>query len=161
MKLSDSVWGALLLLLAVAILWHIRTFPPMPGQRFGPAVFPGIVASGLAICAVILIINGLRHRRDLGADHVWGSMAPWTRSHRHVLAFVVTLGVNVFYVLCAGPLGFIPTAIVYLAAMFLVFGVTPKWILPLAVVVTLVIHYAFYKLLKVPLPWGILERFAW
>ena len=30
-----------------------------------------------------------------------------------------------------------------------------------AIIVTLVIHYVYYKLLKVPLPWGILERFAW
>jgi putative tricarboxylic transport membrane protein len=29
------------------------------------------------------------------------------------------------------------------------------------VIVTLVIHYAFYSLLRVPLPWGVLERFAW
>jgi putative tricarboxylic transport membrane protein len=42
-----------------------------------------------------------------------------------------------------------------------VFGVRVRWIVPLAVVVTLVIHYAFYKLLHVPLPWGVLERFAW
>jgi hypothetical protein len=28
------------------------------------------------------------------------------------------------------------------------------------VVGTLVIWYAFYKLLRVPLPWGVLERFA-
>ena len=27
--------------------------------------------------------------------------------------------------------------------------------------VTLVIHYAFYKLLKVPLPWGVLKGFIW
>jgi putative tricarboxylic transport membrane protein len=33
--------------------------------------------------------------------------------------------------------------------------------LPLAIVLTLVIQVAFYKLLKVPLPWGVLERFAW
>ncbi len=49
----------------------------------------------------------------------------------------------------------------YLATLFGVFGVRSRWIVPLAIVVTLVIHYAFYKLLRVPLPWGILERFAW
>ena len=30
----------------------------------------------------------------------------------------------------------------------------------LAIVVTLVIQYAFYKLLRVPLPWGVLRAFA-
>jgi len=77
------------------------------------------------------------------------------------MAFAVVLAVNVFYVLFATPLGFIPTAFVYLVALFLVLGVRRTLVVPLALAVTLVIHYAFYKLLKVPLPWGILERFAW
>ncbi len=58
-------------------------------------------------------------------------------------------------------LGFIPTGIVYLAVLFAVFGVRAVWIVPLAVVLTLVIHTAFYKLLKVPLPWGLLQGFIW
>jgi putative tricarboxylic transport membrane protein len=45
--------------------------------------------------------------------------------------------------------------------MFAVFRVRARWIAPLAVVVPLGIHYAFYKLLHVPLPWGVLEKFAW
>jgi putative tricarboxylic transport membrane protein len=32
---------------------------------------------------------------------------------------------------------------------------------PLAIVVTLLIHYVFYKLLRVPLPWGLLQKVAW
>ena len=31
----------------------------------------------------------------------------------------------------------------------------------LALVLTLAIHYCFYKLLKVPLPWGVLQSIAW
>ena len=30
-----------------------------------------------------------------------------------------------------------------------------------AVVATVVVHFAFYKLLRVPLPWGILTPIAW
>ena len=49
----------------------------------------------------------------------------------------------------------------YLSTLFAVFRVRARWVVPLAIVVTLIIHYAFYKLLRVPLPWGVLERFAW
>ena len=161
MKLSDTIWGVLLLLLSAVVLWHIQSFPPMPGQRFGPAVFPGATASGLAVCALLLIAKGLAARRVAGEEHVWGSLAPWTRSPRHLAAFALVIGVNAFYIFVSTPLGFIPTAIAYLAALFLVFDVRGRWILPLAVLMTLGIHYAFYKLLKVPLPWGILQRFAW
>ena len=31
----------------------------------------------------------------------------------------------------------------------------------IAVIATLVIHLAFYKLLRVPLPWGILLYYSW
>ena len=33
--------------------------------------------------------------------------------------------------------------------------------IPAALVMTLLIHYAFYKLLRVPLPWGVLQPIAW
>jgi putative tricarboxylic transport membrane protein len=161
MKLSDTIWGVLLLVLSAVVLWHIQSFPPMPGQRYGPAVFPGVTAAALGICALILIVKGLAHRRASGDEHVWGSVEPWTRSARHAVAFLLVVGVNVFYILLSTPLGFIPTSILYLVALFMVFGVRVRWILPLAIVVTLLIHYVFYKLLKVPLPWGVLQRFAW
>jgi putative tricarboxylic transport membrane protein len=58
-------------------------------------------------------------------------------------------------------LGFILTGVVYLATLFTVFGVQLRWVVPIGLGVTLVIHYAFYKLLKVPLPWGLLQGIAW
>jgi putative tricarboxylic transport membrane protein len=36
-----------------------------------------------------------------------------------------------------------------------------RWLAPLALVIVLVIHYSFYTLLGVPLPWGLLEPLAW
>ena len=89
------------------------------------------------------------------------TLAPWTRSHRHVVAFALTLGVNVFYILLVDTLGFIPTGVIYLSVLFAAFGVRPIWIVPIALVLTLTIHTAFYKLLRVPLPWGLLQGFIW
>ena len=40
-------------------------------------------------------------------------------------------------------------------------GVKPGRAVIIAVVSTLLIHYAFYKLLRVPLPWGVLNGIAW
>jgi len=160
-KLNDAVWGALLIALAGAVLIHVQRFGTIPGQQYGPAIFPGLVAVGLAICGVLLIGSGLATRaRDVAAAR-WIAFAPWVRSHRHLVAFALAIGVNVFYILAVDKLGFIPTGIVYVAVLFAAFGVRPLWIAPLAVVVTLVIHTAFYKLLKVPLPWGLLQGFIW
>ncbi len=49
----------------------------------------------------------------------------------------------------------------FLAVLFVAFKVNRRRIVPLAVVVTFSIHYAFYTLLRVPLPWGLLEGIAW
>ena len=61
------------------------------------------------------------------------------------------------------PLQSLPgaTGVIYLASLFAVFGVRPIWILPIALLLTLAIHTAFYKMLKVPLPWGLLQGFIW
>jgi len=161
MKLNDAVWGALMLLSSAVLLVHVQSFPTIPGQRVGPALFPGILAVALAVCSVLLIMEGLAARREGGERAAWIGLEPWTRRTRYLLAFFVTVGVNVFYIFAVDRLGFIVVGTIYLAALFLVFGVTRKWIVPIAIVVTLGIHYAFYKLLKVPLPWGVLQGIAW
>ncbi len=161
MKINDAVWGAVLLLLAAAILVHVQSFPKIPGQNVGPALFPGLLAVGLAVCAVLLVIKGLAARRSSGARESWITLEAWMRLPRHVLALALVIGLNVFYILVVDRLGFIPTGVVYLAVLFLVFRVRRSWIVPLAIVITLCIHYAFYKLLKVPLPWGLLQGVAW
>ena len=40
------------------------------------------------------------------------------RSPRHILALMLVIGVNVFYILLVDLLGFIPTGVIYLAALF-------------------------------------------
>jgi putative tricarboxylic transport membrane protein len=78
-----------------------------------------------------------------------------------VTNFLAVCAALVLYIVAAGPLGFIPTGVILLAALFLKFGVRPVRSIVTAFVATLLIHTAFYKLLKVPLPWGLLERFVW
>jgi putative tricarboxylic transport membrane protein len=160
-KLNDAVWGALLLLLSAALLVHVQSFPTIPGQQVGPALFPGIVAAALGVCAVLLVIKGLAARREGAERAAWVGFEDWTGERRYVVAFLVTIGVNVFYILAVDWLGFLIVATIYLSVLFVVYGVARKWVLPIAIVVTLVIHYAFYKLLKVPLPWGVLQGIAY
>jgi putative tricarboxylic transport membrane protein len=160
-KLNDAVWGALLLFLSAALLVHVQSFPTIPGQKVGPALFPGVIAVALAVCAVLLVLKGLAARGARGERADWIDFADWTRRGHFVVAFVVTIGVNVFYILAIDRLGFLIVGTVYLSVLFVVFGVGRKWVLPIAVIVTLGIHYAFYKLLKVPLPWGPLQGIAW
>ena len=156
MKINDAVFGALLLVLGLAVLVHVQSFPKIPGQNVGPALFPGIVAAGLVGCALLLILSGLRSRPQAP----WFEALPWVRSPRHIAAFVAVVGATVAYILLANRIGFLIVAPLALLAMFVAFGVRPIVAVVVAVAATLVIWYAFYKLLRVPLPWGVLERFA-
>ena len=161
MKLNDAVWGAVLVLLAVAILVHVQSFSTIPGQKYGPAIFPGLAACGLAICGALLIYQGFTARSAHAEGASWITFAPWTHSPRHLFAFALTIFVNVFYIYCVDWLGFIPTSVIYLSVLFAAFGVSWKWNLPIALVLTLAIHTVFYKLLRVPLPWGLLRNHIW
>jgi putative tricarboxylic transport membrane protein len=157
MKLNDAIFGLLFLALGSAVLFAIRGYPKIPGQPVGPALFPGLIAVGLCVAGALLLVRGLRERAHRG----WVAWDDWVRSPRHTLALAVLLGSVLFYILAAGWLGFLPTALLILLSMFLVLRVPPGRALLVAAVATLVIHFAFYRLLRVPLPWGVLTPYAW
>jgi putative tricarboxylic transport membrane protein len=161
MKLNDAVWGALLALLAAALLIHVQSFPRIPGQNVGPGLFPGLLAVGLGVCGLILIARGLRARRAGGDGSHWLLVPAWVRSPPQVLAFAVLIGINLFYLFAVQSLGFILTGFVYLTGLMWVLRVRLARVVPIALLMTLAIHYCFYKLLKVPLPWGLLQSLAW
>jgi putative tricarboxylic transport membrane protein len=155
-KINDAVFGALLLVLGLAVLLHVQSFPKIPGQNVGPALFPGSVAGALVICALLLIVSGVRSR----PQSAWFEGPPWMRSPRHAGAFVAVIGSTIAYIALANAVGFLIIAPLALFAMFIAFGVRRRTAVIVAIVGTVVIWYAFYKLLRVPLPWGVLERFA-
>ena len=161
MKFNDAVWGVLFALLGAAILWHVQGFPRIPGQQVGPGLFPGILGVGLAVCGLLLIVRGIRLRTANPAGAFWVALPEWAHAPRQRLAFAVLVAVNVLYLVVVDRLGFVLTGTIYLAALMGVLRVRPSRIVPIALVLTLLIHYAFYKLLRVPLPWGVLQSVAW
>ena len=136
------------------VLWHIQGFPAMPGQKFGPAWFPGLIAGGLAICGALLVYSGLRERSP------WLAAPEWIHSHRARAGVAALIGGLLVYILVADQLGFHLTALILLAAWMRILGASWRLSAIVAVAATLVIHFAFYKGLRVPLPWGVLERWA-
>lgn len=147
------ILGALFALLGAVVLWHVQSFPVIPGQKFGAALFPGVVAGGLVICGALLAVRGVRTR---GVRLL--AMEDWARDPVTVLRFLsVPVGL-LFYVATSGFLGFHIAASLAMLAWLLVFGLKPLAAVPLAIGFPIVMHLAFYKLLRVPLPWGLLEK---
>jgi len=69
-------------------------------------------------------------------------------------SFLLMLGLLLLYILASETVGFIPIALVFLGALFLWLGVRPVMAIVTAVAATLVIHWFFSTLLRVPLPRG-------
>jgi putative tricarboxylic transport membrane protein len=157
-KLNDAVFGALFIALGAAVLFGVQGFPKIPGQPVGPALFPGLIAAGLCVAGALLLVQGWRGRRNGGR---WLAWEPWVESPRHVAALAVLLGSVLLYIFAAGKVGFLPLAVVILSALFIMLRVSPGRAILIAVIAALVVHFAFYKLLRVPLPWGVLTPYAW
>jgi putative tricarboxylic transport membrane protein len=152
MKVHDALTGAALMVFGLVVLWHVQAFPPIPGQKYGAALFPRLIAAGLVVCGVLLALRSVRQRGP------WIVPGAWTRQPRAVAAFFsVPAGLAVYLVL-ADPLGFHLTGFLLLLGWTRVFGARWAVALPVAVIAPIVIHLAFYKLLRIPLPWGVLER---
>ncbi len=126
----------------------------MPGQKFGPAWFPGAIAIGLAACGVALAVSGARHRGP------WYALPDWVQRPRPRAGVAAVLAGLVLYILLADRLGFHITGVLVLAFWMRVLGASWRVTLPVAAIATLAMHFAFYKALRVPLPWGLLERWA-
>jgi putative tricarboxylic transport membrane protein len=156
-RLNDAVFGFLLLVLGGLVLFAIQGYPKIPGQPVGPALFPGLIALGLCLCGAVLVFTGWRDR----AHQPWLTWEDWVQSPRHVVALALLLGSIVFYIVAANTVGFLPCAFLILLLLFLVLRVPPGRAVLVAAIATLVVHFAFYKLLRVPLPWGVLAPYAW
>ena len=157
MRLNDAVFGLLFAALGGLVLFAVRGYPNIPGQPVGPALFPALIACGLIVTGFILVVKGWRER----ATERWLVWDDWVRSPRHIAALVVLIAGVVLYIAASDVLGFIPVALIILISLFLALRVSPAKAVVVAVIATLLIHFAFYKLLRVPLPWGLLSPVMW
>jgi putative tricarboxylic transport membrane protein len=155
-KVNDALTGAALVALGAIVLWHVQGFPKIPGQNYGAAWFPGWIAAGLMVCGALLIATRLR----ASAPVPLLALPDWTRRKRPVASVAAVIAGLIAYVLVVDTLGFHITAAALLLLWSRLLGASLRVALPAALAAATVIHLAFYKLLKVPLPWGIFERFA-
>ena len=157
MRGSDRWVGVGLALLGGAVLWSARAFPSVPGQKLGAGFLPMLVGAGLVVCALALMVRSLRGAAY--ADGVAGGMPEGEPRREHFGSSLVIIAAVIGYIGLAERVGFLLIAPVCLVACFLALRVKLKPALLWAVVGTVFVHVAFYKLLRVPLPWGVLRPF--
>ncbi|GAB4190275.1 MAG: tripartite tricarboxylate transporter TctB family protein [Thalassobaculales bacterium] len=154
MRANDAVTGAVLLAFALAVIGYAQTFPPFPGQKYGPALFPTLMACGLGLCGLLLIGRGIASRAPLLA------LADWARGIWGIASLALVLGCLVFYILLAETLGFLITSFAILAVLTLWLGARPLVALATSAAATIAIDQFFGQVLRVPLPRGLLNLLA-
>lgn len=153
MRLNDALLGAVLIGFAGWVWWLTGFFPRFPGQDYGPNLFPRILAAGIGLCGAALVLRGLQARGPLI------TLEDWVRDPARLLSFLLLPGAVLFYIFSSDWLGFIPTAFALLLTLFLWFRARPVVALPVAAGMTLLMHWLFAGLMRVPLPRGLMDSF--
>jgi len=151
MKFNDAISGLFLAVVAVAVIAYSRNLPAMPGQFVGPGLFPTLIGAGMLIGALLLIARGL------SAGRPWAEIEAWARDPRRLAHLLLIVALTLAYILFSEFLGFVAIAAAMLAALFAIGGVRARVGLPVALVATLAVDYAFQRMLRVPLPRGLTD----
>jgi putative tricarboxylic transport membrane protein len=161
MQLSDRVTGLFLIALGAVTAYAGSRLPPVPGQQIGPNVFPMVIGAGLCICGGLIALRVGHHfeeeaEADLAAHSAQAAEpARETWKWRGLMALIPP-ALLVFYVVAVDRLGFLATAATMVLVTALALGARPRLALPLAIAAPVIVHLLFAKLLRVPLPPGLI-----
>ncbi|MDO8478122.1 MAG: tripartite tricarboxylate transporter TctB family protein [Candidatus Rokubacteria bacterium] len=151
MKISDTVVGVGFIGAGALIVAGTLNYPALDGGHPGPALFPRILGTLMAVLGAALAVQGARARDATQA-------VEWRRLHRNV-GFVNALFVlgGVFaYLGLVEWLGFLITGTLLLFLMMWRLRVPPLRALVVAIAFIAIVHFLFVKVLRVPLPLGLL-----
>ena len=154
MRLNDAVFGLLLMVLSAWLFTVAEGFRGLPGVPYGPKVFPQVVCAVLFGAGLLLTVKGLREWRLQPLLVLDG----WARSPRAWLVIGTLVGGLLFYIFAVDALGFLITASLVLMALLAVSRERGRLLSSGIVAVTfpVVVHFVFARLLRVPLPDGLL-----
>lgn len=158
MRIDDRLFGALIFLLGVLTLWYSAGFPGVAKQFYGPAMFPTVIGWGFVATGIMLAAAGFR-RADKPASLL--AFPDWRGSRRGVTSVLLMLASIPAFVYLGDTVGFQILAFATLALMYLAAGRTIVTSLAVALAVTLALDLLFRKLLRVPLPGGLLADLPW
>jgi putative tricarboxylic transport membrane protein len=151
MKVSDAVVGAGFVMAGAAIFAATVNYPPLDDGQPGPALFPRILAVLMVGFGAVLSAHGIRGR-DASEVVAWRELH---RSIGFVNALFVLAGVLAF-ILLVDRAGFLVMGTLVLGVLMWRLRVRLLWAVPLSVVFTVLMYALFAKLLRVPLPLGLL-----
>jgi putative tricarboxylic transport membrane protein len=167
MHLSDRITGVFIAGLGAIAAYAGSKLPPVPGQQVGPNVFPMVVGTGMVVCGTLIALGvGRRFEEEAEAELAAHSDAATSGASTASSGWVYSLRVMIppalllFYVFAVDVLGFLITGLFMVTVAALALGARWRLAIPVALFATALTHLAFAKLLRVPLPAGLLG-FPW
>lgn len=155
MKANDAVTGGIFLVIAILAFAYAGTFTSLPGVKYGPDLFPRLIAILMGLGGIMLIVGSLRRSGGLPLF----MLAPWARRPRNHAILASVVASILFYILASERLGFLLSAFLMLGGLLAVTRGTSKLLSSAAVaaVVSVLLYLIFARLLRVPLPMGVIE----
>jgi putative tricarboxylic transport membrane protein len=149
---KNLVTGGTLFALGAAMAIAARGFPTIGAMAYGPGLFPTIIAFGLMASGLGIAAENIAASPDPKADG---------GEKRQLLPLIGVLAVIAFFALALDLLGFHITAAVSLLVAARIFRGSWVTAVSMAIIGPLILHFLFYSVLRVPLPWGLLLPIAW
>lgn len=161
MKKQSAAIGICCTLLGLAVLFLTRGFPPFRVRGVelpGPAFFPNLVAYALIICGVAEFVVGYRKQGSSTSSEQDAPVGHAPRTAREALiAGLIVMGSVIAYGIVHERLGFLVTTAILSAVIMLQFKVKLGQAVLASALVTLGLALIFAKLLRVPLPTGVIS----
>jgi putative tricarboxylic transport membrane protein len=154
MKFNNRVLGLIVLAGGAALSVSAWRMPPTPSSTIGPGFFPLLIGLVL-LSAGFLLIAGSR----VGPQTAAITVPDWFSDTWGLLNVSTVASCIVLYVVGVERLGFVPTASLIVFALAARLGQSVLRAAPTAVIAALCFHMLFAKLLRVPLPPGLLKGF--
>jgi putative tricarboxylic transport membrane protein len=152
---NDYVGGGIFTGLGIFIwvyTWHFPVLMEAGGRHPGPSLFPRVLASLFILFGLVVILNGRRASRSRTIPHEEEIAGLKLNYFNPVLVIVLIVA----FILLAPKLGFLITGTAILVVMMMKLQVRPLRSLFYSLVLTCFIYLVFAKLLRVPLPLGLL-----
>lgn len=155
MRFNDALVGVAIVLFAGYGLLLVSAFPDYPRERFGPGLFPAITFTITLACGCILIVRGLAARH---AGSAWVSLDSWARQPSAYALMALIIGVVLFYIAFSSQLGFLLAGFVVVAAPLVWMRGRRHLVrsVLVSVLAVSVIFVVFSRILRVPLPLGLI-----
>ena len=118
---------------------------PAKGDEVGPAVVPGLWIIGILGLSIVLLVRALTNHDE--PDPPWGKVSS-------VVIYIIMIILYLFFMQLIGY--FLSTAIFLITGMYYLTYRNWKVMISMSVGWILFSYFAFYKLLYVPLPQGLL-----